>query len=143
MPIDDKKITDTHISVYLENEFKAINAHIPRNRKTLTQLLQETRPQIDLSDGSTHFFRKKELEYIAEIINEEERNFLMLPMLMEVSSEMSDIKVRSSRGIEAKILSKVLDMDVAYDQKNVTVYRRQLGQIRKILATSTQYVFTP
>ncbi len=143
MPIDDDRPTDTPIGAYLEDEFKALNAHIPRRRKTLAELLKETHPHVQCSDGSIHTFRKKELMYIAEILDDKEQEFLMLPMLMEISPSASAVTIRSTRGIEAKILSEVLDMDVEYGQNRVTVYRIQLGIIRRALTTSTQYVFTP
>ena len=143
MPIDDDRIFDSQIGKYLQDEFKALNAHIPRRRKTLAELLKEEHPQVELSDGSTHSFRKKELESIAAQLEEGETKSLLLPMLLEVSSGITDITIRSATGVEAKLLSKILNTDVLYRLNRVTLFKRHVGIIRRLLNTSTQYVFTP
>lgn len=143
MPINDDRLVDRPIGAYLQDEFKALNAHIPRRRKPLAELLKEARPQVDCSDGSTHSFRKRELESIAGMLDEKEQGLLLLPMLLEVTPGGSEFIVRSSTGVEATLLSKVLNMDIACRENRITLYKRQLDIIRRALKTSTQYVFTP
>jgi len=143
MPINDDRLVDRPIGTYLQDEFKALNAHIPRRRRPLSELLKEAHPQIGLSDGSTHSFRRKELEKIAEMLDEKEPDLLLLPILLEVSPGGSEFIVRSPTGVEARLLSKVLNMDIACRENRITLYKRQLDIIRTTLKTSTQYVFTP
>ena len=140
MPTD--RLTDTSIGIYLQDEFRAMNANIPRRRKTLSELLDEEHPHVDCSDGSTHAFKRNELDLLSNMLDNEELGLLMLPMLMEVSPGQSGIKIRSPKSIEAKILSAILDMEVMYKQKTVTIFRPQLTVIRRMLKTCTQYVFT-
>ena len=62
MPTD--QFPDGVVAGYLKDEFKALNAQIPRKRKSLTELLKEKHPHVVCNDGSAHFFKKKELEYL-------------------------------------------------------------------------------
>lgn len=128
---------------YLMEEFRAINAHMPRRRKSLAELLNEEEPKIACGDGSEHFFRKKELALLAGMLEEEEREELLLPILIEVSSEGGGYTVPSPRGIEAKLLSKVLDMEMSWSMNKVVIFRPHLFLLRRVLKTCTQYVFTP
>lgn len=141
--LTDDRMRDTPAERYLFDEFRAINAHVPRRRKSLEELLHENPPQIVCGDGSAHFFRKKELALLAGMLDQEESRELMLPMIIEVSSERSEMSIPSPKGTEAKILSNILDMKLSLAGNRVCVFKSQLGQIRKVLKTCTQYVFIP
>ena len=129
--------------IYLLNEFRAINAHMPRRRKTLAELLEEEAPQIACGDGSAHFFKKKELALLADILDEEEYKALLLPMLIEVSVDDRGYSILSPKGVEMKILSKVLDMELSWSMNKVAMFKPHLSLLRKELKTCTQYVFIP
>jgi uncharacterized protein (UPF0216 family) len=136
-----KSTSDRFIPNYLNGELRAINAHLPRKQKSLSMLLKEDHPHVDCNDGSPHFFKKNELEYLSQMLDENERNLLMLPIIMEVKSDESGIIVRSKEGIEAKIFSEILAMSVAHKLNKVIIFRPQLNVVRKTLKTTTQYVF--
>ena len=139
MPTD--RSSDGSVAGYLKNEFKVLNAQIPRKRRSLTELLKEEHPHVVCSDGSAHFFKRKELEYLSQMLYEDERNFLLLPIIMEVTPDQSGVTIRSKGGSEAKIFSKILDMTVVSKENIITIFRPQLNVIRKALKTTTQYVF--
>lgn len=126
---------------YLQNELKAVNAHAPKRQKTLRELLREPHPHVACSDGSIHYFRRKELEYLSEMIYESEQEFLLLPIIIEVSSHPRGVIVRSKKGIEAKILSRILGMPLNVQEETIRLYRPQLSVVRKALNTTSQYVF--
>jgi uncharacterized protein (UPF0216 family) len=44
----------------LGDNMEALNAHLPRKRKRLNELLRENHPHVNCGDGSTHTFNKKE-----------------------------------------------------------------------------------
>ncbi|HOO90164.1 MAG TPA: DUF61 family protein [Syntrophales bacterium] len=126
----------------LKNDLKTLNAHLPRKRKTLTELLEEGHPHVECGDGSTHFFKKKELEYLSEILNNTEKQMLLLPIIIEVGSAEGGMAVRSKTGVEAKIFSRILEMPMTCTSDMIPIYRPQLQVLRNVLKTSTQYVFT-
>lgn len=141
MPIDQEK--DEAINGYLSDELKAVNAHLPRGRKTLAQLMNETHPHVLLNDGCEHHFRRKELRCIAEMITVEEQSLLLLPMILEVQSEAGDIVIHTKGGIEAKVLSVIVGMPLVVRHNILRIYRSQVNMLRSALKTTTQYVFRP
>lgn len=139
MPTDHS--SDGSVAGYLKDEFKVLNAQIPRKRKSLTELLKEEHPHVVCNNGSAHFFKRKELEYLSQMLYEDERNSLLLPIIMEVTPDQSGVTIRSKGGSEAKIFSKILGMTVVSKENVITIFRPQLNVVRKALKTTTQYVF--
>lgn len=130
------------IQGYLRDELKVLNAHLPHRRRPLAKLLQEEHPHVMCNDGNAHFFKRKELEYLSQILSYDEQEALLLPIIMEVTPDQSGVTIISEEGTEAKVLSRVLDMTVACEQKKITIFRPQLSLVRKTLKTTTQYVFS-
>jgi uncharacterized protein (UPF0216 family) len=141
MPTDQGK--DEAIDGYLTNELKAVNAHLPRRRKTLAKLMNEAHPHVLLNDGTEHHFRKKELHRLAEMVTEEEQSLLLLPMILEVQSETGDIVVHTKEGIEAKVFSAIVGMPLVVTHNILRLFKAQVSTLRSALKTTTQYVFRP
>jgi len=141
MPTDPPP--DRLITGYLKDEARVLNAQIPRKRKSLSELLEEEHPHVICSDGNAHYFRKKELESLSQMVNDDERRSLLLPIIMEITSDRAEIIIRTKGETEAKIFSTILGMSVICKQNKITIYRPQLGVIRNALKTTTQYVFFP
>lgn len=127
----------------LKSELKVVNAHLPSKQKLLSDLLDEEYPHILCRDGSTHLFRRKELRYLAGLLDADEQKKLLLPMLIEVGAGGGDMAVICPGAVEEKAVSKVLDMPVTRRQDRVVIYKPQLAVLRKLLRTTTQYIFTP
>lgn len=127
----------------LKGELRVLNAHLPSEQKSLSNLLAEEYPGVVCSDGSAHLFKRKELEYLSSIIDADEREKLLLPVLIEVNPGQDEMAVMCRGEVEEKVISKVLDMPVKTSQRRITIYRPQLALIRKKLKTTTQYLFSP
>ena len=127
----------------LKGELKVVNAHLPNEQKSLSDLLSEEYPHIVCGDGSTHLFRRKELKYLAGFLDADEQKALMLPLLIEVRAGDGEMAVLCTTGVEEKVTSQVLDMPVTPKQGRVVIYKPQLALIRKLLKTTTQYLFPP
>ena len=126
----------------LKGELGALNAHLPRHQKPLSDLLSEEYPYVVCHDGNTHLFKKKELQYLAGMLDTEEQKVLLLPMLIELGSSQDEAAVICEQGIKEKIVSEILNMPVTSKQGRVAIYKPQLGVLRKILKTTTQYIFS-
>ena len=87
-------------------------------------------------------FKRKELEQLASFLDEEERQKLLLPILVEVDSNQNEAIVLSPEGIEEKVVSTILDMTPVKVEKGLRIYRPQLSALRQVLKTTTQYVFS-
>ncbi|MBW2598618.1 MAG: DUF61 family protein [Deltaproteobacteria bacterium] len=133
---------DRALESCLKGDMKTLNAHLPRRRKTLRELQEEERPHVECGDGSTHSFRKKDLEYLAQMLDNEDKETLLLPIIIEVGHGEGRLTVRSKTGIEAKIFSRILEMPIACRYDMITIFKPQLQVLRRVLKTTTQYVFT-
>ena len=127
----------------LKGELRLVNAGLPCNRKPLSDLLCEKYPHTVCNDGSTHFFKRKELEYLASMLNTGEQEALPLPMLIELGTNQAEAAIICEGEVEGKVVSKILNMPITPDQGRIRIYRPQLALLRKMLKTTTQYVFSP
>ncbi|MDH5363594.1 MAG: DUF61 family protein [Dehalococcoidia bacterium] len=127
----------------LRGELRVVNAGLPRSQKQLSALLLEEYPHVICSDGSTHFFKRRELEYLASMINTDEQEALLLPMLIELGSNQAEAAIICQTDVEEKVISKTLSMPTTPKQGRITIYKPQLALLRKRLKTTTQYVFSP
>ena len=131
----------------LRGELRIVNAGLPQSQKRLSDLLNEKYPYVICNDGSTHLFKKTELEYLAGMIDTEEQKALLLPMLIALGADQAEatISILSGCGgkVEEKIVSKALDMPVICDEAKIRIYKPQLALLRRKLKTTTVYVFSP
>ncbi|MFC1897701.1 DUF61 family protein [Chloroflexota bacterium] len=127
----------------LRGELRVLNAHLPCEQKPLSALLGEEYPNVACNDGSTHLFKRKELEYLASMLDTDEQKALLLPMLIEVNSGQGEMAIMCRGDVEEKVISEILDMPVTPKQKNIIIYKPQLALLRKSLKTTTQYLFSP
>ncbi len=141
----NESLHDSHermLQEWLKGEFRVLNAHLPSELKPLSALLKEEHPYVTCSDGTAHLFKKKELAYLAGLLDAEEQQKLLLPMLIELGASQGEVLVICRDKLEEKIISHVLDMPVACKQGRISLYRPQLGVLRKVLKTTTQYLFS-
>jgi len=120
-----------------------LNAHLPSKQKPLSDLLSEEYPHVLCRDGSTHLFKRKELKYLAGLLDAEEQKELSLPILIGVVAGVGEIVILCPGAVEEKVISKILDMPLTRGKKGIVIYKPQLAIIRKLLRTTTQYLFPP
>jgi len=125
----------------LKHELKVVNAHLPTEQKPLSDLLREEYPHVVCKDGTTHLFSRKELRYLVGLIDAEEQKSLLLPLLIEVGAGSGEMAVLCPGETAAKVIAGVLDMTVTPRQSKITIYKPQLAVIRRVLRTTTQYIF--
>lgn len=132
MPKDDEII---------QKELSRLNAHLPKSRKKLSQLLKEEEPKVQLKDGQFHYFKQEELEYILSLIEEHEREFLYIPIILEITTTWHGyFRVRGK--VAVKIIEKILgNYDMLEEKTEIILPRYLLPKIRKKLPTTTTYAF--
>ena len=128
---------------YLRDELRVLNSHLPLKPKSLLTLLGEDYPHVVCHDSSAHLFKKKELKYLASLLDIEEQEALWLPILIETSQHEGEMAIICREKATEKVISQVLHMPVTPRQGRITIYRPQLALLRKTLKTTTQYVFSP
>lgn len=138
---------ETMLQECLRGELRVVNAGLPQTRKPLSSLLEEQYPHVICNDGSTHFFKKSELEYLASIADIDEQKALWLPMLIEVGANQAETAIPILSGcegkVEEKVISQALGMPVTCQESRIRIYKPQLALLRSKLKTTTVYVFSP
>ena len=127
----------------LKGELRLVNAGLPRSQKLLSDLLHQEYPLVMCSDGSAHFFKRSELQYLASMMNSKEQEALPLPMLIELGANQAEAAIICEGGVEGKVISKILNMPMTPEQGRIRIYKPQLALLRKTLKTTTQYIFSP
>jgi uncharacterized protein (UPF0216 family) len=127
----------------VKNELRVLNSQLPSTQKSLDVLLSEETPSITLSDGNIHLFKKKELKYLSDITDSSLWNNLLLPVIIEVNPGEDEYSVVCRGEVEEKVFSAILGMPVTTRHHRIVIYKPQLAVIRKILKTTTLYLFSP
>jgi uncharacterized protein (UPF0216 family) len=140
--MDDQSLYNGLLHKALKDELRLLNVHLPHERKSLADALQDPYPHITCSDGSTHMFKKKELQYLAGMLTPEEQQSLLLPILIRLNAGYNEMTVLCHSDVEKKVLSDILDMPLTMTGDGITIYKNQLGVLRKKLRTTTQYIFS-
>jgi uncharacterized protein (UPF0216 family) len=127
----------------VRGELRIVNAGLPKSQERLSNLLNEKYPHVVCHDGSTHSFKRSELEYLASVIDADEQEALALPMLIELGPNQGEAAIVCEGEVEEKTISKVLNMPVKCEEGRIRIYKPQLALLRKKLKTTTVYVFSP
>jgi uncharacterized protein (UPF0216 family) len=127
----------------VRGELRMVNGGLPKNQERLSNLLNEEYPHVLCHDGSSHFFRKTELEYLASIVDADQQKDLALPMLIELGPNQAEAAIICEGKAEEKIVSRTLGMMVACEEGRIRIYKPQLALLRRKLKTTTVYVFSP
>lgn len=105
-------------------------------QKSFTELLEEEKPEIEI-EGEQHRIKRNELEYIDDLLGDEERGSLRLPIYFRHSSRKDEKGEYEVKGeIERKICSEILDKD--YDWNRIAL--PEVREIKNKLPTSTKYL---
>ncbi|MBN1152677.1 MAG: DUF61 family protein [Dehalococcoidia bacterium] len=134
---------DSLLQGWLSGEMRLVNSGLPRERRALSELLEANQPSIGCSDGSQHLFKRAELKLLSDILDDDERKSLLLPILIEMCGDESEAIVLCPSDVERKVVSYVVGMDLTCDRPGrLRLYRPQLSLLRKKLKTTTQYAFS-
>ncbi len=120
-------------------ELSKLNVHLPERRLSLREALSSARPQVVARDGSTHAFKREELEFLAGLLPEADRDKLQLPILIGLEPKLGRGTARISGEAEVKVVSQVLEKEPAAGE--LLIYRPEVAILRKKLPTTTQYLF--
>ncbi len=139
---DDSRY-DKLLQESVKEELRVVNARIPAKQKSLAELLKEETPSVICADGSVHLFKKKELKYLSDITESSVWQNLFLPVIIEINPGEDEISIICRGEVEENVFSAILGMPVTTGHHRIVIYKPQLAVIRKILKTTTQYLFSP
>ena len=120
-------------------ELSRLNVHLPERRLSLKEALSSTKPQVVGRDGSTHTFKREELEFLAGLLPEADRDKLQLPILIALEPKLGRGTARISGEAEVKVVSQILEKEATAGE--LLIYRPEVAILRRKLPTTTQYLF--
>jgi uncharacterized protein (UPF0216 family) len=66
----------------LQNELRKLNTHLPKNRKTIRELLAEEQPSVSTVGGEKVSLKKSEVEALSAELPDELRDRVKLPLVL-------------------------------------------------------------
>ena len=120
----------------LGHELRKLNSHLPKQRRTLTELLRSKDTTIRAADGSSIILKKEDLEQLAKVVPAEYYDRLKLPILVVRRIELgkSVYTIEGDR-IEEFAVRKILgltndDYYEMFKEKEPTfLYGPQIGEL--------------
>ncbi len=73
---------DGFFDVMLQNELRKLNTHLPKNRKTIRELLAEEQPSVSTVGGEKASMKKSEVEALSAGLPDELRDKVRLPLVL-------------------------------------------------------------
>ncbi len=125
---------------YVKKQIQNLNRHLPKGRVSLEDLLERDKPRIETQDGSTHRFKKKELDYLADLLPSDEHSNLKLPIIIRISPQLGRGSAKISGRMEKEVVGEILDKEPD-DDDELLIYRPEMKIVRRKLPTATQYAF--
>lgn len=131
---------DDLVELLLREELRIVNKHLPRSRKPLSGLLKDEYPSVLCRDGTLHFFRRSELENISKLVDEEDLDHLLLPIIITIIPESEGFIGMIDDKYAAKLVSKILGLK--NQGGRVYLYEPHLFELRKSYSTIFQIVLS-
>jgi uncharacterized protein (UPF0216 family) len=72
----------------LSHEIRKLNAHLPKQRRPLGELLTASDPTVETVDGTSILIKKTELEELARIVPKERHDQVKLPIIILRTMEL-------------------------------------------------------
>jgi len=124
----------------LAKMIEAMNKHMPAKRKSLKDMLEDDDPTIKAKDGNEYIIEKKELEFIAEYVDEVDRERFTIPILLEMNYLNGEIVIFIRDKLHQQFLKKAFGFD-RFVKDAMMIYTYEMQKVRKKLRTASQVIF--
>lgn len=124
----------------LAKMIESVNRHIPAVTRTLEEMLNEKDPTILAKDGNEYYIEKKELEFIAQHVDELERKKFRIPIILEMCELGGERVIFVRDKLHIDFIKKAFGYDRIVND-NLMLYLYELPPIRRKLRTATQVMF--
>jgi uncharacterized protein (UPF0216 family) len=133
---DSTRSLDRALDAVLGHELRKINTHLPKQRRSLTELLRLNDPTVEATDGSAIVLKRADLEELARIVPAEYQDRLKLPIIIMRRMDLgrSTYSVSGER-VEEFTVKKILGLtnDEYYqmykEQEPAYLYRPQVTEL--------------
>ncbi|HYB67075.1 MAG TPA: DUF61 family protein [Candidatus Acidoferrales bacterium] len=106
---NSKSTLERTFDALLSRELRKLNTHLPKQRRTLKELITEEDPTIPTIDGSTILMKKSEIAELAKIVPPEQYGNLKLPFIVLRRMELGrSVYTVSGDRVEEFTVKKIL-----------------------------------
>ena len=133
---DSMRSLDRALDAVLGHELRKLNTHLPKQRRSLTELLKLKDPTVETIDGSAIVLKRSELEELARIVPPEYQDRVKLPIIIMRRMDLGrSIYTVSGERVEEFTVKKILGLtdDEYYqmyrDQEPAYLYRPQVTEL--------------
>jgi uncharacterized protein (UPF0216 family) len=106
---NSRSIQDRALDAILGHELRKLNAHLPKQRKRLSELLSSKEPTLETVDGSSIVLKRSELEELANIVPREYHDQVKLPFIILRRMELGrSVYTVTGEKIEEFTVKKIL-----------------------------------
>ncbi len=124
----------------LARMIEAVNRHMPQKTRTLAEMLKEKDPTIKAKDGNEYYIEKRELEFIAEHVDELDWPRFRIPVILEMNDIGGERVILVRDKLHAEFIKKAFGFDRILNGI-LTLYMYELPEIRRRLRTASQIIF--
>ncbi len=124
----------------LARMIEAVNRHLPQRSRTLAEMINEKYPTIRARDGNEYLIERKELEFIAQHVDELDWGRFKIPIILEMCDVGGETLVYVRDKLHAEFISKAFGYDRFVDDVLV-LHMYEIAPIRRKLRTATQVLF--
>ena len=127
------------VSRVLAQEIEKINDHLPKESRTLKELLEMEEPKVLTRAGDELIMDRRELELLANMVPAQHHDKLRLPIVILRMIEMGKgVYMICGGDLEAKVIAKVLGPNaVYYHDGRAFLYKPYIAILRSKLRTTT------
>ncbi len=124
----------------LARMIEAVNRHMAAKTRTLDEMLREKDPTIKARDGNEYYIEKKELEFIAQYVDELDWHRFRIPIILEMNEIGGERVVFVRDKLHADFIRKAFGYDRTVEGA-LMLYMYELPVIRRKLRTASQVIF--
>ncbi|MBS7287642.1 MAG: DUF61 family protein [Candidatus Freyarchaeota archaeon] len=126
------------IKALWKSELQKLNDHLPKEYKTLAQLLGEDEPHVTTVGGDRIIISRKDLELVARLVPERHHDKLRLPLIFIRRIDMGEGVYTIGGGLlERLLVSSLLKENPVFLEKEEEaleyIYRPQLWHLKKLV----------
>jgi len=133
---NSKSTLERTFDALLGRELRKLNTHLPKQRRSLKELLTETNATLPTMDGSNIILKKEEIEELARIVPPEYHDSVKLPIIVLRRMELGkSVYTVSGDRLEEFTVKKILgktnaDFHTPYsDHEPLFLYRPDISEL--------------
>jgi uncharacterized protein (UPF0216 family) len=133
---NSKSTLERTLDALLGRELRNLNAHLPKQRRTLTELLAADNSSVPAVDGSDLVLKKEELKELAGIVPKEYHSTIRLPLIILRRMELGkSVYTVSGCKVEEFTAKKILGRTNAefhamhFDNEPLFLYRPDVSEL--------------